>query len=227
MNIEKLFDGIAGRYDLFNRISSFGLDKSWREKLALSLDSQKNLKILDVAVGTGDILVTLLKRGFDISSSVGIDPSAEMLEIAQKKLLAHKIELKQAKAEEIPFGDNNFDAVTCAFGVRNFSDVNAGLREMFRVLKPAGKLLILEFSLPPNALIRFLYLVYLNFYIPILGKLITGDFAAYKYLSRTVQSFPSGEKFCSQIQKVGFTNVKANPLTFGIVTIYSANKPAI
>ena len=124
----------------------------------------------------------------------------------------------------MPYDDNYFDAITCSFGVRNFSDLTSGLKDMFRVLKLGGKLYILEFSIPQNKFIRFLYLPYLKFYIPLLGKFITGSFSAYKYLTRTVQFFPCGVEFCRILENAGFTDVKAQPLTFGIVTLYSARR---
>jgi demethylmenaquinone methyltransferase/2-methoxy-6-polyprenyl-1,4-benzoquinol methylase len=223
MNIKKLFDGIACRYDIFNRVSSFGLDKCWRRKLAQSLKGQKDLKVLDVAIGTGDVLSALLKH-CDVSSASAIDISELMLTIAKKKIYCGRIDFKLAKAEAIPYPDNNFDVVTCAFGVRNFEDLRTGLDEMFRVLKPGGELRILEFSLPQNSVIRFLHLLYLKFWIPLLGKIITGDFAPYRYLSRTIQAFPYGEDFCRILKKSCFTDIKAESLTFGVVTLYSANK---
>ncbi|MEN6384745.1 MAG: bifunctional demethylmenaquinone methyltransferase/2-methoxy-6-polyprenyl-1,4-benzoquinol methylase UbiE [Phycisphaerales bacterium] len=226
MSIDKLFDGIAGRYDLFNRVSSLGLDKSWRRKLSASLKSQRHLKILDVAVGTGDILLSLYSGGCDISFAAGIDPSENMLAIAERKLKSRSVEFKQATAEQIPYPENYFDAATCAFGVRNFADADKGLQEMFRVLKPGGQILILEFSRPANPFVRFIYSIYLNYYIPLLGKILTGQYAAYKYLSRTIQSFPSGNDFCMIIQKAGFADVKHEPLSFGIVGLYTAKKQA-
>ncbi|HAL45872.1 MAG: hypothetical protein A2Y12_14595 [Planctomycetes bacterium GWF2_42_9] len=226
MDTEKLFNRIAFRYDLFNSVSSFGIDKIWRRKIALSIKQHKNINILDVAVGTGDVLLSFFENGCDIDYAAGIDVSNEMLAIAKKKLGVRKVDLKQAPAEQIPFPDNHFDVVTCAFGVRNFSRLEAGIKEMLRVLKPNGKLLILEFSLPPNPLIRFFYLLYLKFYIPLLGKIITGNFDAYKYLSRTIQTFPSGESFCSILRDAGFDDVKTKYLTIGVVNLYSAVKPA-
>jgi demethylmenaquinone methyltransferase/2-methoxy-6-polyprenyl-1,4-benzoquinol methylase len=226
MNTEKIFNSIAFRYDLFNSVSSFGIDKIWRRRLALSLKQQKNISVLDVAVGTGDILLSIFENGCDVDYAAGIDVSEQMLEIAKRKLSGRKVDLKQAAAEQIPFEDNSFDLVTCAFGVRNFSQLETGIKEMLRVLKPNGKLLILEFSLPPNPLIRFFYLIYLKFYIPLLGKIITGNLDAYKYLSRTIQSFPSGEKFCKILRNAGFADTNAKYLTAGVVNLYTAIKPA-
>lgn len=228
IDVYKLFDRIATRYDLFNRISSFGLDVSWRRKLATSLKGQKQLQVLDVATGTGDLLLSMFDTGCDISSAVGIDTSSQMLAIAAKKFacrdLTHKVSLKQADATNLAAFDGQFDVVTCAFGIRNFTDTAAGLKQMCRVLKPAGKLLILEFSLPKNIIVKMFYLFYLRCVIPVLGKIITGDFAAYLYLSKTIQTYPSGVDFCRLIQSAGFSDVQAVPLAFGTVILYSAFK---
>ncbi|MGD0784936.1 MAG: bifunctional demethylmenaquinone methyltransferase/2-methoxy-6-polyprenyl-1,4-benzoquinol methylase UbiE [Sedimentisphaerales bacterium] len=231
IDIYKLFDRIASRYDLFNRISSFGLDVSWRRKLAASLKGKKQLKVLDLATGTGDLLLSMFDAGCDISSAVGIDTSSQMLAIAAKKLaqrgLTDKVSLKQADATNLTAFDNQFDVVTCAFGIRNFTDTDAGLKQMYKCLKPAGRLLILEFSLPKNIIVKMFYLFYLRCIIPVIGKIITGDFAAYLYLSKTIQTYPSGVDFCRLIQSAGFSDTQAVPLTFGTVTLYSASKPVI
>ena len=223
-DISKLFDHIATRYDIFNRISSLGFDLVWRRRLASVLKGQKNIKILDIATGTGDVLLSLFDAGCDISSAVGIDTSAEMLAIAKGKLSARQVSLIQTDAVNLVFADNDFDVITCAFGIRNFTDTDAALKQMLRVLKPAGKVLILEFSMPSNRVARLLYLFYLRYIIPLLGKIITGNFAAYRYLSKTIQTFPAGQDFCRLMQKAGFVNVSAVPQTFGVVTLYSAVK---
>lgn len=220
----KLFDNIANRYDIFNRISSFGIDRHWRKVAVSSLKSQTNLKILDVASGTGDVISAIFKNNCDAEYVAGIDTSPQMLSIAEKKLNDYMVNLKQADAVDIPYIDNYFDAVTCAFGVRNFSDLTAGLKEMMRVLKPNGKLIILEFSMPKNVIIKSFYLLYLKFYIPVLGKILTGDFQAYRYLSQTIQSFPNGQNFQKILRNAGFSDVAIEPLTFGIVSVYSATK---
>ena len=224
VDVHKVFDRIASRYDIFNRISSFGLDKLWRRRLAASLKSQKQLKTLDVATGTGDLLLSLFANGCDISGAVGIDTSANMLAIAKEKLASHKVDLIQADIAENSLADDEFDAAVCAFGVRNFADVDSGLKQMFRILKPAGRVLILEFSLPRNSVIRILYLFYLRFIIPIIGKIITGDINAYLYLSKTIRTFPCGQDFCHLLQEAGFIDIYAEPLTFGVVTLYLARK---
>jgi demethylmenaquinone methyltransferase/2-methoxy-6-polyprenyl-1,4-benzoquinol methylase len=224
-----LFDCIADRYDIFNGISSFGFDIYWRRKLANHLKNLKQFKVLDVAVGTADVLLTLFKCNCDISAAVGIDTSAKMLAKAKEKVirmnLTEKIELLYDDAANMSFADYEFDAITCAFGIRNFTNPDMCLKQMFRVLKPAGKLLILEFSSPQNSVLKALYRIYLKYCIPVLGKIITGNFSAYFYLSKTILSFPSASDFCSRLQNTGFTNISAIQLTFGAVTLYLAEKP--
>jgi demethylmenaquinone methyltransferase / 2-methoxy-6-polyprenyl-1,4-benzoquinol methylase len=228
IDIYKLFDRIAWRYDLFNRISSFGLDVSWRRRLAASLKDQKQLKVLDLATGTGDLLLSMFDTGCDFLSAVGIDTSSQMLALAKDKFyrrdLTHKVSLKQADVLSLDFPDGQFDAAICAFGVRNFTDTDAALKQMFRVLKPGGRLRILEFSLPKNAILKMLFLFYLRFVIPIIGKIITGNYAAYRYLNKTIETFPCGENFCRLVQSAGFSDVQGVPLTFGTVTLYFAFK---
>jgi demethylmenaquinone methyltransferase / 2-methoxy-6-polyprenyl-1,4-benzoquinol methylase len=225
----KIFNGIALRYDLFNAVSSWRLDKRWRRKLADKLKSQKNLQLLDIATGTADLLLEIFDSDCEISSAIGIDMSAEMLQVAAKKIarrnLNDKITLKQIDAANIPFADNSLDVAVCAFGVRNFNNPSAGLEQMFRILKPAGRVLILEFSLPQNRILKWGYLLYLRYAIPLIGRTITGDKNAYKYLSRTVETFVYGDDFCKMVNAAGFINVRAEPLTFGIATLYSAEKP--
>jgi len=225
----KIFNRIALRYDTFNTVSSWQLDKHWRKKLADKLKGQKNLQLLDIATGTAELLLTIFNADCEISSAVGIDTSAEMLQVADKKIarrnLTDKITLKQINAANLPFADNSFDVAVCTFGVRNFNNPSAGLEQMFRILKPAGRVLILEFSLPQNGLLKWGYLFYLRYAIPLIGRIITGDKNAYQYLSRTVETFVYGDDFCKMMTAAGFTNVRAEPLSFGITTLYSAQKP--
>ncbi len=195
--------------------------------MAESLKDLNQLKILDVASGTGDLLLALFKNA-DISAAVSIDISSKMLAQAKEKIIRRrfpgKIELLNQDVSVMTFADFEFDAVTCAFGVRNFVNPDLCLRQMLRVLKPAGKLRILEFSLPQNRVLKILYLIYLRYCIPVLGKIITGNFSAYSYLSKTIQTFPSGLDFCRLLENAGFTDISAVPLTFGVVTLYSAQK---
>jgi len=228
LDIYKLFDRIAPRYDIFNAVSSFDLDFVWRRRLARLLKNRKDLKVLDIATGTGDLLLALFDAGCNISSAVGLDMSANMLAIADRKFrrrnLSAKIILKQADALSLPFPDTVFNAVTCAFGIRNLTDVAEGLIQMRRVLKPAGRLLILEFSLPRNRPLKTLYLFYLRNIVPLLGKIIAGQSIPFRYLNQTIEIFPAGPDFCTLLQNAGFVNVQPVPLTFGVVTLYLAEK---
>lgn len=225
-----MFDRIAHRYDLLNRMLSFGRDVAWRKRMARHLKDTPGQRILDVATGTADQLLFIESRTDRIASGVGIDMAVNMLEIGRRKIakrnLSDKYALQKGDAAAIPFDAAAFDAVTVSFGIRNVDDVRQGLREMRRILKPGGRALILEFSLPGNALMRTLYLFYFRHILPPIGSVISGDGHAYRYLNRTVESFPYGEAFCDWMREAGFENVHAHPLTFGIATIYQADRPA-
>ena len=221
----RMFDRIAPRYDLLNRLLSGRRDVAWRRQVAALLPDRDRLEVLDIATGTADILLTLFERRHNIASGVGADMAGKMLAIGQDKIRAaglnERIELVQADALALPFADSSFDAVTIAFGIRNVTDVVRGLTEMNRVLRPGGRALILEFSLPANALIRWGYLLYFRHILPRLGALISGDRGAYRYLNQTVEDFPYGTAFCDLMLTAGFADVTALPLTFGIASIYS------
>lgn len=223
-----MFDRIAGRYDLLNRLLSMRRDVAWRKKLAAALPPIENLAVLDIATGTGDVLVSIMRERTDVSRAVGLDAAGEMLRLGRDKLARgfpdRPVDLVKADALAIPFADGTFDATTIAFGIRNVVDVNRALREMRRVLKPGGKSLILEFSLPANRLLRSCYLLYFRHVLPRLGRLISGDRQAYTYLNRTVEDFPSGRAFCRLMSEAGFADVTAQPLTFGIATIYTGTR---
>jgi demethylmenaquinone methyltransferase/2-methoxy-6-polyprenyl-1,4-benzoquinol methylase len=222
-----MFDRIAPRYDLLNHLLSFNRDKAWRRKMTLLLPTRPKLTLLDLATGTGDQLLSLYDSG-KIASGVGIDPAEGMLAIGREKIarrrLSATLSLILGSAEQIPFGDRSFDIVTISFGIRNVTDVPLALKEMHRVLKPGGRALILEFSLPKNAVIRGGYLVYFRYILPFLGGIISGDREAYRYLNQTVESFPYGDQFTALMCKAGFGNVKHTPLTFGVATIYQGDK---
>ncbi len=224
----KMFNRISRRYDFLNRFLSFGLDVFWRKSIARYLPQTPDLKILDLATGTGDVLIYLLKKAQNIKSAVGIDMAQEMLKIGKAKIekfgLADKARLEEGDINQIPFGENQFDAITIAFGIRNVEEPSRVLTGMFRTLKKGGRALILEFSLPQNAFIRAVYLVYLRHIMPVLGALISGDFKAYSYLNKTVEAFPNSDVFCRLMRDAGFSNVKANPATFGVGTIYQGDK---
>ncbi|MCM2272195.1 MAG: bifunctional demethylmenaquinone methyltransferase/2-methoxy-6-polyprenyl-1,4-benzoquinol methylase UbiE [candidate division Zixibacteria bacterium] len=223
----KMFDRIAHRYDLLNHLLSGNRDVAWRRKMAGMLPERSELDVLDLATGTGDQLITLAKTG-KLRSGVGIDLAEKMLALGREKIVAKQLDrlltLQTGDAGTIPFTDNLFDAVSITFGIRNVLDVPAAFREMYRVLRPNGRALILEFSLPRNGFVRHGYLFYFRHILPRLGGLISGDSHAYRYLNQTVETFPYGEAFCTLMRESGFTNVQATELTFGIATIYSGDK---
>jgi demethylmenaquinone methyltransferase/2-methoxy-6-polyprenyl-1,4-benzoquinol methylase len=222
-----MFDRIAYRYDLLNHLLSLNRDKSWRNRMRKLIPEKSSLEILDLATGTADQLLSIHDSG-KVSFGVGIDMAGEMLAFGQKKILERgcvdKLFLVRSDADMIPFADNSFDLVTISFGIRNLLDVSAGLIEMYRVLKPGGRALILEFSLPRNSLLRWWYLIYFRHILPKLGDLISGDSQAYRYLNQTVETFPYGEAFCQLMVTAGFNQVKVTSLTFGIAAIYQGDK---
>lgn len=195
--------------------------------MASLLTAKSDQEVLDLATGTGDQLVALYQTG-KVAKGVGLDLSEKMLEIGRAKLARLKLDdnlsLKTGDAGLIPLGDNLFDAVTISFGIRNVTDVPSALIEMRRVLRPEGRALILEFSLPRSLVMRKLYLFYFRHILPALGGMISGDSHAYRYLNQTVETFPYGESFCQLMRAAGFKEVHATPLTFGIATIYQGDK---
>jgi demethylmenaquinone methyltransferase/2-methoxy-6-polyprenyl-1,4-benzoquinol methylase len=224
-----MFDRIAHRYDLLNRLLSFGRDVAWRRRLVTRLPEGEPLAVLDLATGTADVLLTLARECPRVRTGVGADMSGGMLEHGHRKIrergLDGRFRLVRTDATALGLAPGAFDAVTIAFGIRNVIDVDAGLREMFRVLRPGGRALILEFSLPANRAFRALYLFYFRHVLPRLGGLISGDFAAYRYLNQTVETFPYGDAFARLMRDAGFTRVEAEPLTFGIATLYRGDRP--
>lgn len=224
-----MFSRIALKYDLVNHILSFGQDYFWRRKVAACLDTHKNITLADLATGTGDILVSLLRRRADIARALGIDISNEMLAVCKKKLtrlsLDNRAELIRCDAAHTPFDDNSFDVVTMAFGIRNMPDVPAALTEIRRILTPAGKAVILEFALPANRIVRSMYLLYLKSILPVVGGAVSGDYRPYRYLSRTIESFYSPFELTRCMIDAGFEDVAVQPLSLGVAYIYSAVKP--
>lgn len=222
-----MFDRIAGRYDLLNHLLSGNRDKAWRRKMTALLPQGDNLRILDLATGTADQLLALYNSG-RVESGIGLDMAEKMLAVGRGKIaarsLSHKLSLQEGNAEQIPLESDSFDAVSISFGIRNMTDVNGTLLEMRRILKPGGRALILEFSLPPSALMRGLYLFYFRHVLPRLGAIISGDSGAYRYLNETVETFPYGAAFCRLMTEAGFRDVTENRLTFGIATIYQGDK---
>jgi len=227
-----LFNRIAGRYDLLNHLLSFNTDRRWRRKAAAAAVEGSTIgRCLDVAVGTGDLAIELARNqgnrqtGWHIT---GIDLSREMMRLGEQKVqkigLQDRITFLYGSALDLPFEDNSFDVVTCAYGVRNFSDTSRGLREMQRVMKFGGRLMILEFSYPDNKLAACAYDLYFSHILPLVGRILSRDKTAYTYLNRSVKNFVWGEDMCSLLGKSGFKNAEYQPLTFGITTIYTATK---
>lgn len=224
--IARMFNNIAWRYDFLNHFLSLGIDRYWRKTAIRELSKARPVIILDVATGTGDFAINALNSG--ASKIFGIDISEDMLAIGRKKIrkknLHEKIELLEGDSESMIFEDNKFDAVTVAFGVRNFENLRKGLNEMRRVLKPDGKAVILEFSQPSPGLIRSLYNFYSGRITPGLGRFISRDISAYKYLKESVDAFPYGGEFLRILQETGFRDLSMKRLTFGIATVYTAVK---
>ncbi len=221
-HVWKMFDQISSTYDRTNRIISFGMDQRWRAKVASFLPPQKNLKILDLATGTGDQALAMIKSQASIHSITGIDLSEEMLEIAKKKIPA-KMQFLTADAEKLPFGAASFDAATFSFGIRNVLSPLGALKEIHRVLKPKGRSLILEFSLPPQP-IRMFFLFYLRHILPFIAGIISKNRNAYKYLNQTIEHFPSGKDFCLLMREAGFERIREVPMNLGSVTLYIGEK---
>lgn len=223
-----MFDRIAHRYDLLNRLLSMGTDVRWRRKLNRRVPAGDNLRVLDLATGTADVLIAMNGACPQVASGVGLDMSGGMLHYGREKLirlgLDRKFRLVRGDATCLGLDSGQFDAVTISFGIRNVIDVPQGLREMRRILKPGGRALILEFSLPSNRLFRALYLFYFRNILPRIGALISGDSYAYRYLNETVETFPYGEDFCQLMRESGFESVTATRLTFGIASLYQGER---
>lgn len=224
--VAQMFDTISGNYDGLNRVISFGIDVKWRKKV-LKMVSEKNPEmILDIATGTGDLAILMTKT--NAKKIIGLDISAGMLEVGRKKIsqknLSDKIEMVLGDSENIPYDDNTFDAITVAFGVRNFETLEKGLAEILRVLKPNGIFVILETSVPVKTPYKQGYKFYSKYILPLIGKVFSKDNSAYQYLSDSASVFPFGEALNNILRKIGFIEVKALPQTMGVATIYSASK---
>lgn len=225
-NISSMFNSIAPKYDFLNHFFSLGIDKIWRKKIRKQILKYKHDNILDIATGTGDLAIELAKT--NPQKIYGIDIAEKMIEIGKQKIISKKLEniisLQTADALNIPFEDNYFDIATCSFGVRNFENLFSGLTEIYRVLKPGGKLLILEFSNPKNKIVKFFYNFYFHQILPFLGKKISKSKNAYSYLPASVEKFESGQEFIQILDKTNFSNPKFKYLSFGIASIYFASK---
>ena len=228
--IQSMFNAVAPKYDFLNRLLSVGCDRFWRKAAVSEFKSLENKTILDVATGTADIPLEIVKRYPKPMQIVGMDFSLSMLKVGNKKIsnnkLNNNIKLIPGAAENIPFKDHSFDGVIASFGVRNFMDTKQGLREMHRILKPNGKIIILEFSFPKNIILEWLYRYYFEKILPITGRIISGHKTAYSYLPSSVVKFPQGENFKKILECVGFKNISLKPLTLGIVTLYKGIKNA-
>lgn len=227
-NIGSLFDRIAGSYDLLNHLLSFNIDKYWRRKAVKKIARKEQaLQCLDVAIGTADLSLEMLRQIPDIEIT-GIDLSTEMMKIGEEKVKKvgkqDNVHFLEANAQQMPFEDNSFDVVTCSYGVRNFADLDQGLSEMYRVLKPNGQLMILEFSYPENKLVAWVYDLYFTHILPFVGRLISKDKTAYTYLNRSVKNFIWGETMCEHLRQAGFGRVEFQTMTFGITSIYISIK---
>lgn len=224
----QLFNRIASSYDCVNRLLSLRRDIVWRKRLANFLPEGQGLRVLDVGTGTGDALLALAAVKDRLSLCVGVDIAPRMLEKARAKFATvhhgGRLRFVQADAQHLTFAPASFDAALIAFGIRNVPDMRRALLEIRRVLRVGGRLLILEFSTPRCTAIRFLYLIYLRYIVPLVGGVISGDFPAYRYLQKSVERFPHGAAFCRILETAGFQNVAALPLTCGIVTLYQADK---
>ncbi|MFD1293358.1 bifunctional demethylmenaquinone methyltransferase/2-methoxy-6-polyprenyl-1,4-benzoquinol methylase UbiE [Lutibacter holmesii] len=224
--VTQMFDTISKEYDNLNRVISFGIDIKWRNKVVDIVGNTNPTTILDIATGTGDLAINLTKT--TATKIVGLDISDGMLEVGRTKInklqLNNKIEMVLADSEEIPFEDNSFDAITVAFGVRNFEHLEKGLTEIYRVLKPGGTFVVLETSVPTKTPYKQGYQFYSSKILPTIGRLFSKDKVAYKYLSDSAASFPYGEAFNNILQKIGFIDIENKPQTFGVATIYLAKK---
>ena len=225
--VADMFDNIAKRYDFLNRLLSLGIDKIWRKQAIEQLRDKNPKIILDVATGTADVALETARR-LQPEKIIGVDISIEMLNIGRQKIakqsMRHIIELRQGDSENLPFQDNTFDAITVAFGVRNFENLEAGLAEMRRVLKPNGKLVVLEFSKPNVFPFKQLFQFYFKNILPLIGKWTSRDARAYSYLYESVQSLPEGEAFLNILQNIGYKSYQCKKLTLGICSIYTAEK---
>ncbi len=221
--VATMFNNVASTYDFLNHFFSFGIDKLWRKKLVKLIGDSNPKVILDVATGTADLAIAESK--LNPTKIIGVDISEKMLAVGKEKTKSYPtIELQIGDSENLQFADNTFDVVSVAFGVRNFENVTVGLTEMRRVLKPNGKLFILEFSKPTNWLVQKLYYFYFCNVLPLVGKIVSKDASAYTYLPESVRIFPDGEKFVELLHNAGYKNIECKPLTFGISTIYIAEK---
>ncbi len=221
--VEAMFDAIAPRYDLLNRLLSFGIDRYWRRRAIALLKAEQPVRVLDVATGTADLALAAAEQ-LGSEKVVGVDIAEQMLEVGREKIarrgLSDRVVLRRGDAEKLPFSDNQFDAVLVAFGVRNFQDLGQGLEEIRRVLKPGGSLVVLEFSRPRTFPVKQLYAWYSRHVLPRVGRAFSKDDGAYRYLPASVAVFPDGEDFLNRMRAAGYGAVLCRRLTFGIASLY-------
>lgn len=226
----KIFNEIASTYDFLNHTLSFGIDIYWRKKLLKHLPERESINALDLATGTGDVPLTLVADP-RIKKITGIDLSKGMVDIGidkvKKKGLDKKIFLMLGDGVNIPAADNAFDLTTISFGIRNFSDPQKSLHDIHRVLKVDGRLMIMEFAIPTNPIVKAVYFFYFRHFLPRIGNLVSKHKDAYTYLNQSVEDFPYGEKFLGMMKTAGFTNLTKTPLTFGIAMLYIGDKKAV
>lgn len=224
--VEDMFDNIAHNYDFLNRLLSMRIDVMWRNQAVKLLKKHKSDDILDVATGTGDFAIAL--RKLEPKRIVGCDISEGMMSIGREKVQAkgldQLISFQRGDSENLPFESNSFDVITVAYGVRNFENIDQGLAEMNRVLRPGGILVVLELSKPRVFPVKQIFNIYFKFILPIIGKTFSKDHRAYTYLPESVESFPEGEEFLQLLGKAGFTNTIWKPQTFGISSLYTGIK---
>ncbi|MFW5663438.1 MAG: bifunctional demethylmenaquinone methyltransferase/2-methoxy-6-polyprenyl-1,4-benzoquinol methylase UbiE [bacterium] len=224
--VRGMFNKIAHRYDYLNHFLSLGIDKLWRKKLRRRLGQRNPQTILDVATGTADLAIELAR--LKPQKIIGVDIAETMLEMGDKKIVRKNLQdiitLQQADSENLPFADNSFDAATISYGVRNFETPLKGLKEIHRVLKPGGVLLILEFGIPRTFPVKQAYSFYFNFILPFWGRVFSGSYESYKYLPESVKTFPYGKAFTDLLDQAGFTQTRANPISQGITFLYEATK---
>ena len=224
--VEEMFDNIAHRYDFLNHLLSLGIDITWRRKAVKYIGAIQPKKILEVASGTGDFAFEALK--LNPEKIIGFDLSEGMMNYGRAKAtkmnVSNIVEFVKGDSEKMPFADNSFDAITVGFGVRNFENLEAGLREMYRVTRTGGKIAILEASQPQNTIIKALFGLYFGKVVPMIGRMFSKDARAYSYLPESVAAFPQGFDFIKILENIGFRNIKWQPLTFGACAFYSMEK---
>ena len=224
---QEIFDKIAPTYNLLNRLLSLGIDRFWRRAIIKQVPKKENMKVLDMATGTGDMLF-MYSRLKDISSIAGVDLSNRMLGIAKRKIkkknLTNKIKVFSEDIQNMSFFSNSFHCASIVFGIRNVPDVSKCLSEAYRVLLPNGRIFIMELTVPKNIVIKKIYLIYLRYILPFLGGMVSGHFFAYRYLNNTIEDFPQYKEFCNILKKNNFKNIFYKTFLYGICTLYSAEK---